>query len=263
MHEDFLQKIVNHKKSLLEQKKAFFSSLKAKVQNEKLSRYRIFKEAISKPGPTNLIAEIKKASPSKGMICRNFDVLKLAEIYQANGAAAISVLTEEKYFLGKWTYLRTVGNHFSIPTLAKDFFIDEVHVYEAFVHGASAILLIVALLADDQLKHLMDVASNLDMECLVEVHDENELQRALKVNADIIGVNNRDLHSLTVDFKTCERLIPMIPKDKIIVAESGIQSHQEVVALKNMGVHAVLIGEAFLRAHDVSGKIKEIMYGES
>ena len=262
MSADFLKEIVEYKRSLLHEKKAFFASLKKKIKDDKFSRYRLFKDAISHPGQINLIAEIKKASPSRGNICEKFDLLKIAEVYVKNGAAALSVLTEDKFFLGKVPYMRRVSEHVRVPVLAKDFFIDEVQIYEAFYYQASCILLIVAILKDDEIKHLMDVASRLDLDCLVEVHDERELDRAIKAGAEIIGINNRDLHSFEVDFRTCERLIPRIPKDKIIVAESGLKTHEEIKILKSLGAHAVLIGETFLQAPDIAKKIQEVMYGK-
>jgi len=261
MSADFLQKIVEHKRQLLKEKQPFLASLKKKIIGNKLTSYGLFKKAISKPGQMNLIAEIKKASPSQGIIRKDFDVMGLARIYVDNGAAAISILTEEKFFLGKPPYIRQVSDHFAVPLLTKDFIIDEVQIYEAFYLGTSAILLIVAILTDEEIKHLMAVARSLDLDCLVEAHDERELERALKADAEIIGINNRDLHTFEVDIKTSEKLIPKIPPGKIIVAESGIKTHAEVQLLQNLGAHAVLIGETFLREADVASKIREVMYG--
>ena len=263
MSADFLEKIITHKRSLLERKRAFFASLKKKIKSDKLPQYHIFKKAISKPGQLNLIAEIKKASPSQGIICREFDLLLIAQIYFEEGAAAVSILTDEKFFLGKPPYMRQVSENFSLPVLAKDFFIDEVQIYEAFYCGASAILLIVAILTGKEIKHLLRIAAQLDMDCLVEVHDEMELKRALDCGAEIIGINNRDLRTFKVDFQISERLIPQIPKGKIIVSESGIKTHEEVKTLKEIGAHAVLIGETFLREANIRAKVKEVMHGRS
>ena len=260
---DFLEKILNYKRGLIKRKRTYYDSFKQKVKRNKFSRYHLFKVAISKPGPLNLIAEIKKASPSQGMICQDFDILRFAKIYVDNGAVALSVLTEDKFFLGKPDYVRVLSEQFSIPILTKDFILDEGQIYEAYACGASAVLLIAAILEDDQLKHLSQVASQLDLDCLVEIHAEKELTRALKCGAEIIGINNRNLHTFQVDFKVSERLIPKIPKDKIIVAESGIKTHEEIVKLQQLGAHAVLIGETFLRAADVDKKIKEVMGGVS
>lgn len=263
MESSFLEKIIKHKKNLLKEKKAFYQALKDKNKKGTFTRYRLFKKAIYVPGKINLIAEIKKASPSRGLICRNFDVMNLARIYTQNGAAAISVLTEEKFFLGKPPYIRTVVENFQVPVLTKDFIIDEVQIYEAFSFEASAVLLIMAILEDTMVKDLMAVANQLDMECLVEVHDEKELKRALDLGAEIIGINNRDLHTFDVDLKVSEHLIPKIPKDKIIVVESGINTHEEILKFKELGAHAVLIGETFLKEADIAKKIKEVMYGQS
>jgi len=262
MSVDFLSKIVEHKRQLLKEKQPFFATLKEKITGEKFTSYHLFQTAIARPGAINLIAEIKKASPSQGIIRKDFDVMGLARVYVDNGAAAISILTEEKFFLGKPPYIRQVSDHFSVPLLTKDFIINEVQIYEAFYMGTSAVLLIVAILTDEALKHLMTVARGLDLDCLVEVHDDRELERALKADAEIIGINNRDLHTFDVDIKTSVKLIPKIPLGKIIVAESGIKTHAEVQLLQNLGAHAVLIGETFLREKDVAKKIKKVMHGD-
>ena len=258
---DFLVKILEEKRRLNQEKQAYFKSLKDKLGNTQFSQYHLFKKAISRPGAIHLIAEIKKASPSQGMLREDFDVAAIAKIYLDNKVAAISVLTEEKFFLGKPAYLQKVTENLNIPVLAKDFFIHEGQVFEARVNGASAILLIMAILNDDEFKHLMSVAHGLDLDCLVEVHDEKELERALKLGAEIIGINNRDLKTFVVDLKTAERLIPKIPKDKVIVAESGIKSHADILKLKDSGANAVLIGETFMREKNIDQKIKDIMKG--
>lgn len=261
MQRDFLKEIVDHKKEINRQKKAYYSSVKSNLSKSEYSRYRLFKNQISKEGNINLIAEIKKASPSKGLIREEFDILEIAKIYRDNGASAISVLTEDKYFLGNPGYVRRVSDEYNVPVLAKDFFIDEGQVYEAAVHGASAILLIVAILEDSQLKDLKDLASSLDLDCLVEVHDEKELERAQKLDAEIIGINNRDLKTFSVDINNCFKMIPHIDKQRVIVAESGIQTHEDIMKLQQAGANAVLIGETFMRSVDIAQKIKEVMYG--
>lgn len=261
MSEDFLKKIVDHKKSLLEKKRVFLKGLKENAGKTRLTRYGVFKKKISAPGKINLIAEIKRASPSRGLIRPDFDVMHLAKMYVANGADAISILTEDKFFLGKDDYLRKVSGNFNLPVLMKDFVIDDVQVYEAFSLGAAAILLIVAILEDDQIPNLIREASQLDMDCLVEVHDERELERALNAGAEIIGINNRDLHTFKVDLKVSERLISRVPKDKVIVVESGIKTRDEVIMFKELGAHAVLVGETFLREADVGKKVRELTGG--
>ncbi len=263
MINDFLEKIVVYKRGLLKDKEAFYENLKKNINKSEHTQYHIFKKAITKPGRINLIAEIKKASPSRGIIREDFDACKLAKIYQDNGAAAISVLTEDKYFLGKPDYLSDVSALVTIPTLMKDFIISDYQIYEGFICGANAVLLIVAILSNEELKELMTTANRLGLECLVEVHDEEELDRALAVGAQIIGINNRNLHTLAVDKKTSETLAAMIPKDKVIVAESGLESHEDIRRLKDLGVHAVLIGETFMKESDVAKKMKDVMYGQN
>jgi indole-3-glycerol phosphate synthase len=256
---DFLKIILEKKRAHNERKRSFYDNLKEHLDETPYERYGLFKMGISRPGQINLIAEIKKASPSKGVICEDFNVEALAQVYQDGGAAAISVLTEEDLFLGKAAYLKRVSEKFNVPTLMKDFIIDEGQIYEGRYCGASAVLLIVAALTDAQLKYLLAVGSKLDVDCLVEVHGADELDRALTCGAEIIGINNRDLHTFEVDLATSETLIPRIPKGKVIVSESGISTHAEVERLKAAGAHAVLIGETFLKEKDVAKKVKEIM----
>ncbi|MBF0483713.1 MAG: indole-3-glycerol phosphate synthase TrpC [Candidatus Omnitrophica bacterium] len=255
---DFLKDIVEYKKFEVARSKEFYARIKARIDLAEYKRYSIFKKQISQPGKINLIAEIKKASPSLGLIREKFDVLKIAEAYANNGAAAFSILTEEKYFLGKPAYMRQVADQFKMPILRKDFIIDEGQIYETQYLGASAVLLIVAILTDIQIKNFITVASQLDLDCLVEVHDEAELNRALKCGAEIIGINNRDLKTFNVDLAVCEKLIPLIPKDKVIVAESGLKTREDILRVKQAGAHAVLMGEVFMRSDDIGAKIKEL-----
>jgi indole-3-glycerol phosphate synthase len=261
MPQDFLDTLLTYKRSQIKNKAAFWGPLQKRVKDVRHNRYHIFRDAIAKPGRIRLIAEIKKASPSVGIIRDPFDVRTLAHLYAQSGADAISVLTETKYFLGKPVYVRDVSLYCPLPVLAKDFFIDDVQIYEAFQYGASAILLIAAILNDAQMKRLYQTAANLDMDCLVEVHNETELKRALDMGAAIIGINNRDLHTFQVDLSVGLGLIPKVPKDKIIVAESGIRTHDDVLAFERAGANAVLIGETFLQQRDVAGKVKELMGG--
>lgn len=259
MANDFLEKIMVHKRELLREKKAYYENLKKNIDSAKHTNYHVFKKAISKPGAMNLIAEVKKASPSRGIIRDDFDALKIAKIYEKNHASAISVLTEDKYFLGKSAYLKDISDAVRIPTLMKDFIIHEHQIYDASVCGASAVLLIVAILSKNELKYLMAAAHRLGLDCLVEVHDQEELKRALAADAEIIGINNRDLHSFTIDKTTSERLAPMVPDGKVVVAESGLETREDIERLGKLGVHAVLIGETFMKSQDIGGKIREIM----
>ncbi|MEI6437650.1 MAG: indole-3-glycerol phosphate synthase TrpC [Candidatus Omnitrophota bacterium] len=263
MHNDFLQQIIIKKSEYIARHRTRLEKLKINLELSAYSRYSVFKKAISKPGSINLIAEIKKASPSKGVIREDFDVGALAKTYQECGAAAFSVLTEEDYFLGKAAYLKQVCDEHQIPSLMKDFIIDELQLFEARLCGASAVLLIVAILDDDKLKALIAKAHALDLDCLVEVHEDKELDRALAAGAEIIGINNRNLRTFDVSLSVAEGLIPRIPKDKVIVAESGISTHAQVMRLKDLGANAVLIGETFMREKDVARKVKEVMYGQS
>ncbi len=262
MDNDFLERILDKKRAGNARKRAYFDNIKAHLDKTVYERYGLFRKAVAKPGQVNLIAEIKKASPSKGLIRPDFNVEGIAGAYQEAGAAAISVLTEEEYFLGKPAYLKQVSEKFNLPTLMKDFVIDEGQIYEGRYCGASAVLLIVAVLTDRQLELFLDLGRRLDMDCLVEVHADEELDRALGAGAEIIGINNRDLRTFKVDLGVSERMIPRIPRDKVIVAESGISTHADVRRLEAAGAHAVLIGEAFLREKDVGRKLKEVMYGQ-
>ena len=256
---DFLKEIIDYKKELVAIKREYLELIRKKLSLTKYNRYSLFKRQISKPGKINLIAEIKKASPSQGLIREDFDVIAIAEDYEKGGAAAISVLTEDKYFLGRPQYLKRVADSCSLPTLMKDFIIDELQIFEARALQASAVLLIVAVLLDEEIKRFLSIAHSLDLDCLVEIHDEKELKRAIACGAEIIGINNRDLRTFEIDLNTSVSLAPLIPKDKVIVAESGLNSFGDVQQLKNAGVNAVLIGETFMREKNIQAKIKEVM----
>jgi len=211
-----------------------------------------------------LIAELKRASPSKGILAPHLDLFQVADIYTQNGASAISVLTDEKFFLGKLETLRDLRftHHSSLPLLRKDFIIDEVQLYEARANGADAILLIAAALTDDALfADLHACALSLGLTALVEVHDEAETERALKIpNIKLIGINNRDLATFEVSLETTERLRPMIPSDIPVVAESGIFKANDVERLSNANVDldAILVGEALVTSEDIPAKVREL-----
>ncbi len=261
MSADFLKTIAQHKLEIIAAKQSYYENLIKHMKPTGQRRYEVFKRAISAPSQINLIAEVKKASPSAGLIREDFNAVKIAGIYIKNKAAAISVLTEEKYFLGKFAYLANISANCPLPVLMKDFIVHHYQIYEGLFYGASAVLLIVAMLEDTQLKELMKVAYSLGLDCLVEAHDETEVKRAIGAGAEIIGVNNRNLQNLHVDLNNCLKLIPQIPKGIIIVAESGLKTHQDVERVKDAGAHAVLIGETFMRSPDIGAKIKEVMYG--
>ena len=217
-----------------------------------------FTAALSSAG-IKLIAEVKKASPSKGIIRHDFDAVKIAWIYEQNGAAAISMLTDEKFFQGKLGYLRDVRQAVKIPVLRKDFILDSYQVYESRAYGADAILLIVSILTFDKLSELLKLSRSLGISCLVEVHTENELIIALRTEARIIGINNRDLTTMKTDITTTERLRPIIPAGRLIVSESGIKDRRDVENLEKLGINAVLVGETLMASTDISAKVKELL----
>ncbi len=206
-----------------------------------------------------LIAEVKRASPSKGVLCSRLDPDKLAATYAQCGAAAISVLTESRYFQGSLEDLDAVRQELpNIPLLRKDFILQPYQVFESRAWGADALLLIVSILDDAKLEELLSLSHQLGMQCLVEVHNENELKRALACDAGIIGINNRNLDTMTVDIDVTRQLCPLIPPGRIVVSESGIKQPADIQKLKEWGVDAVLVGEALVTADDVSAKIKEL-----
>lgn len=218
----------------------------------------IFKRNLSGPG-IHFICEVKKASPSKGIIAEDFPYIDIAREYEKIGADAISVLTEPDYFKGNIEYIKDILDAgVTTPLLRKDFTIDEYMIYQAKVYGASAILLICAILDDDKLKAYHELASSLGLSAIVETHDEEEVKRALDAGAEIVGVNNRNLKDFTVDLGNSIRLRKLVPSNKIFVAESGIKTEEDMIKLKESGVNAVLIGETMMRANDKSGMIQRL-----
>lgn len=256
----FLSKIIEQKRREVEAKKL---SLPLKELKAKLS-YNFARRSlaghINKPHTISLIAEIKQASPSRGIIRQDFDLLEIAAIYQEQGVAAISVLTDKKFFKGNLEYIRQVREITKLPVLRKDFIIDEYQVYESAYYEADALLLIADILSGEELTNFMEISRALGMEALVEIHTEEDLEKTLKTNAAIIGINNRNLTTFEVDLETTSRLIPLIPKDKIKVSESGIKTHDQILFLKSLGVNAVLIGEAFMESQDIRAQIQALMH---
>jgi indole-3-glycerol phosphate synthase len=229
-------------------------------------------------GSVALIAEVKKASPSAGVICKDFDPVRIAKEYEAAGASCLSVLTDEKFFQGSLEYLRCIREAVKLPLLRKDFIIDERQILEAIEWGADAILLIVAILDDERLKRFHSLATGAGLAALVEVHDEAELGRAMKLGAELIGVNNRDLKTFKVDLATTERLAAKVfsgtgapparlteetraqdARAAILVAESGIHTRADVERLAKCGASAVLVGESLLKGGDIRGKVSELI----
>ena len=210
-----------------------------------------------------LIAEVKKASPSRGLLCPDFDPVRLAGVYASHGAAAISVLTDPR-FQGELEHIvqiKQAGVSRRAPVLRKDFIFDPYQVYEARAAGADALLLIVAILSPRQLGELLALSRKLGMECLVEVHNPEELDIALACGAQVIGINNRDLHTFTTDLAVTQGLAPKVPRGKVIVSESGISSTADVGRLARLGVNAVLVGEALVTAPDIAAKVRELAGG--
>ena len=211
-------------------------------------------------GGVRLIAEVKKASPSRGLLAPDFDPVRLAQTYVSNGAAAVSCLTDPR-FQGELAHLSAIkqsGASGRAPVLRKDFIFDPYQVYEARAAGADGILLIVAILEPALLKELLDTAQSLWMQCLVEIHDEGELETALEAGAEIIGINNRDLHTFTTDLAVTGRLAPLVPRGKVIVSESGIFTRDDLRLLRRCRVNAALVGEALVTTPDVAAKVREL-----
>ena len=216
-----------------------------------------FEKALAKPG-LSFICECKKASPSKGLIAPELPYLQIAKDYEAAGADAISVLTEPQWFLGSDTYLKEIAAAVPVPCLRKDFTVDEYMIYEAKLLGASAVLLICAILDDAQLKTYRQLCDELGLSALVEAHDERETERALAAGARILGVNNRNLKDFTVDTANSSRLRMQVPEGVLFVSESGVKTPQDVAQIAAMGADAVLIGESLMRAPDKTAKLQEL-----
>jgi len=236
-----------------------WEDLKARLASHLAERN--FSKAISQPGKLSLIAELKRKSPSKGMLRERFDPVSLAQTLQEAGASALSVLTDEPYFGGHLDFLRDAKQFTELPVLRKDFVIDPYQVYEAAFYGADAILLIVRILTEEQLTACMQAADTLGLEPLLEVHSEGELRIALSVGAHAIGINHRDLATFQLDPTLSDQLIPKVPAGKVIVVESGVQKAEDVQRIKRLGAHAVLIGEALMTAPDPPAKVRELFKG--
>lgn len=209
-------------------------------------------------GKSAVIAEAKKASPSKGLLREDFDPAQIARSYEAGGAACLSVLTDADFFQGCEDYLKRAREACSLPVIRKDFIVDPYQVYEARAIGADCILLIVSALEDAQMMRLNNLAHRLGMDVLVEVHGGDELERALQLENRLIGINNRNLHTFEVTLENTFELLERIPDDRIVVTESGIHSREDVAAMRDKDVHSFLVGEAFMRADEPGGKLKEL-----
>ncbi|MGJ8633624.1 MAG: indole-3-glycerol phosphate synthase TrpC [Luteolibacter sp.] len=224
------------------------------------NEFRGFRAALDRgPDQLGVIAEVKKASPSVGLIDPDFDPILQAGKYIDGGASCLSILTDEKYFQGSLSYLTKISEFSTVPLLRKDFTIHEIQIHEAIIAGADAILLIVAALEDDLLRHLYDEAKSLQLDVLVEVHNLPEMERALDLGADLIGINNRNLKTFEVDMATTELLADEVPDDVTLVSESGIKTHEDVSRALNAGANAVLVGETLMRAQDPGKEIEAFL----
>jgi len=275
----FLTKILDHKRTEVARQvlKVPIAQLQASIAAALPPR--AFDAALRRPGRVALIAEVKKASPSKGVLVENFDPLALARTYAENGAAAISVLTDVRFFQGSLKYLQGIRaqgdgcwgsgaggaspspiTQYPTPILRKDFILDPYQVYEARAYGADALLLIVAALEDTALAELLALTHELGMQALVEVHDEAELDRALALGARLVGVNNRDLHTFVTSLDTTRRLAARLPADNrpLLISESGIATAADVALVREWGVDAVLVGEALVTAPNVAARVREL-----
>jgi len=220
---------------------------------------RDFKASISVPAKISLIAEIKFASPSAGLIREQTDLVCIGRIYEEAGSAAVSLLTDKRFFQGDPAQLPRLKRAISLPILRKDFIIDEVQVREAFFYGADAVLLIARILSQQQLEEFISMCRELGMAPLTEVHDKEDLEKALACGAEIIGINNRDLDSFKVDIGTTYALAPLVPKNHILVSESGIGNGGDILSLEATGIHAVLVGSALMKSKDPAAKTAEIV----
>jgi indole-3-glycerol phosphate synthase len=249
---------------ILESRRAAIAALKASGAESGLPESvaaapapRDFRQALRRTGVA-LIAECKERSPSGGLLQRPYDPVRLAQRYAANGAAAISVLTEPEFFGGSLDHLQAVRAAVDVPVLCKDFIIDPIQVLAARAVGADAVLLIVGVLDDGALRDLHALATRLSMQAVVEVHSEDEVDRALRADATIIGINNRDLTTMKTDRETTARLRPLVPAGRTVISESGIESRADVEELGRLGVDAVLVGESLLRATKLEAKVREL-----
>lgn len=258
---NILDKIVAEKR--LEVAKLQPQAGKLKQAATARTEFRNFAGALRRDEGVALIAEVKKASPSAGVIVKDFDAIRIARDYEAAGASALSVLTDEKFFQGRIEYLQLIRDAVKLPLLRKDFIINELQVYESVVRGADAMLLIVAILDDAQLKGFRELATQMRLAALVEVHDEAELDRALTSGAEIIGVNNRDLRDFSVSLATTEKLAAKLKRGMCgkytLVAESGIHVRADVERVAIAGASAILVGESLMRSGNIAGKVRELI----
>jgi indole-3-glycerol phosphate synthase len=259
-----LNDIVQSKRRDLEEMKRRFPlhRLRESTEHKVRSGVRSFRQAIANPKGLNIIAELKKASPTHGIIREDFQPLRIAGLYEYAGAAAISVLTEPHYFKGRPSYLKIVRQVTTVPLLRKDFILESYQLYETALLEADAFLLIASILTDAELADLIVLGKNLQMDALVEIHSEADLKKALRAGAQIIGINNRNLKTLEVDPNMAKRMLSHIPKDITIVVESGLSKHDELMEYKSLGVNAFLIGTSIMKSPDIVASIRSLIGAE-
>jgi indole-3-glycerol phosphate synthase len=254
-----LDEIVAYKKEELAGTKRQVTLAEVRTRAFDAGPVRGFGRALAAGSNIRLIAEVKKASPSKGVIRPDFDPVRIAETYERSGAGCISVLTEQKFFQGSLGYLGAIRQAVGLPLLRKDFIIDEYQIFEARAAGADAVLLIAACLDRRRMEDYLGIASELGLDVLVESHTVRELDASLRAGARIIGINNRDLASFAVSLETTFAMLQDIPDDRTVVSESGIRTRDDVVRLEQAGVDAVLVGESLMRERDIGKKVKELL----
>jgi indole-3-glycerol phosphate synthase len=255
-----LEDILTHKRKEVEEMKLRFSidRIKQALEAHQEPIRPFSKKFRTHHGQIHLIAEIKKASPSAGVLRQDFNHLKLAQLYEAGGASALSILTETRYFLGRPSYLKTVHAITHLPVLRKDFIIDPYQIYESRLLSADAVLLIADILTLEELASFRALAESLGMEALVEAHSEEDMKKAVDAGARLIGINNRNLSTLRVSTSVGEKLIPLVPKGATIVIESGIEKYEEIMKFKSLGAHAFLVGTSLLRSPNIIGQLHHL-----
>ncbi|MFQ5900463.1 MAG: indole-3-glycerol phosphate synthase TrpC [Thermodesulfobacteriota bacterium] len=259
-----LDEIIEYKKEELEEtrRRCNINEMRRRVRDLPPPRdfHSIFSSKSEPAGKkTRIIAEVKKASPSNGLLCPGFEPIRIGMAYVENGASALSVLTEKRFFQGNITFLTELKKRFHLPVLRKDFIIEEYQIYESLAAGADAILLIVRILEKKQLKEFISLTHELNMTPLVEVHTKDELEIALSCNARFIGINNRDLDTFKVDLNTTVSLLPFVPEDRLVISESGISSREDILLLEAKGVKGFLVGEALIRERDMGTKLRGLL----
>lgn len=254
----FLQKILETKREEIQERKVLLPLSELKRRLAESPPPLDFDGAI-RSRDRALVAEVKRSSPSRGRIREDFDPVAIARIYAEGGAAAVSVLTESRFFEGRDSFLRDIRQNVNLPLLRKDFIIDPYQIYETRFLGGDALLLITRALDDGRLKEFIRLSSELGLASLVEIHDEADLEKALSSGAGIIGINNRDLSTFATDLEVSLRLAPLVPQGRTVISESGIRSRSDIQRLESAGIHAFLVGETLMREKDIGRKMKELL----